>query len=289
MPGKNLPDFIIAGAPKAGTSALINYLNRSPECSCITTLQNGSEPHFFSRNYQKGVSWYNKLFENLEANQCYGEKSVSYMVYPHAARRIFDLIPRVKLIFVLRNPVDRAFSQYKANYQRGTEFLSFKKAIKQEKFRRFFFKNNYSYIQRGQYMDFLKPYFDFFDYEQLYFIIYEEFKSNPSMVLSDLSDFIGIDRHFIKSSDFHERKNVSLLPENNFIQLPITFYKKFIRPRIIDSPIDKWLLRIEKENLSEQGFTKIEPTFRMRLLRHFKPYNEFLAQAIGKDLTFWND
>lgn len=136
----NKPDFIIAGAAKSGTTSLAQHLNQSKEISCILTLD-GSELHFFSKNFHKGHKWYTNLFSDLPSSTLLGEKSVSYLESKYAATRIKSFVPYIKLIFMLRNPIDRAYSQYKSNAQRGKEIFSFETAIKLEKIRNKYFKN----------------------------------------------------------------------------------------------------------------------------------------------------
>lgn len=178
---------------------------------CITQLNNGQEPHFFSKEYGRGLDWYSSLFSNLDQGKIVGEKSVSYMTNPDAVNRIRSTLPEVKLIFVLRNPIDRAYSQYKANVQRGTEYLSFDRALDSEQRRRKFFKNNYSYLERGYYVSPLNRYYSLFNKDQIHVVIYEEFVKNPKEILEGICTFLKVERDFIERIDFSRRYNVSRL------------------------------------------------------------------------------
>ena len=93
----NKPDFIIAGAAKSGTTSLIKYLSYSNEVFCLTTLKNGHEVNFFSKNFKKGYKWYSSLFSSFSKNQIIGEKSVSYMENKQAPERILEFCPNVNL------------------------------------------------------------------------------------------------------------------------------------------------------------------------------------------------
>ncbi|RLF35719.1 MAG: sulfotransferase, partial [Thermoplasmata archaeon] len=110
-----LPNFVIAGPPKSGTTSLLFYLERHPDVFVI------NEPHFFSRNYEKGIEWYESLFEKHKKEKAVGEKSPSYFFDPKVPLRIKKHIPDVKLIFIFRDPIKRAYSEYWHNVIHGTE------------------------------------------------------------------------------------------------------------------------------------------------------------------------
>src|SRR5689334_8975756 len=116
-----LPDFIIIGAQKGGTTSLYNYLIEHP----LIKSARRKEVHYFDRNFHKGVSWYKAFFptslekyyaENiLKKDFITGEGSPEYLFYPHCAEKAVRVLPQAKIIALLRNPVDRAYSQYRHN------------------------------------------------------------------------------------------------------------------------------------------------------------------------------
>ena len=173
---RTLPDFLIIGAQKGGTTSLYLYLNEHPNIGGAVI----KEVSFFDKNYHQGLAWYRAQFPTplrklytrdvRKQNYIVGEASPGYLIYPHAPERIAKILPRVKLIALLRNPVERAYSQYRHNVERGYEQLSFADAIEAEEERTraekekvlndaqynstAFFR--YSYLARGVYVDQLK-------------------------------------------------------------------------------------------------------------------------------------
>lgn len=283
-----LPDFIIAGAPKTGSSSLINYLGLSPKISCVTTLSNGSEPHFFSNRYNNGIDWYANLFNNLPKGNLMGEKSVSYLHYKEAPKRIKKWCPNVKLIFLLRNPVDRAYSQYKANIQKGTEIFSFEHAVKYEKFRLKFFKNNYSYVSRGLYAKQLKPFMELFPRENILFLLTEELKQEPINSITKIYEFLDIDILENEIEFSSENHNVSRVPKFPILQLPFMVYRKTIGNKLRIKSLNKLVYSLEQAGLTSKKFRPISPKLREYLLDYYKPFNENLSSLANLDLQLWN-
>lgn len=281
------PEFIVAGAPKAGTTALINLLNESPDVDCITHLPNGQEPHFFSKGYHLGLQYYQTLFEKLDSNKIIGEKSVSYMTDKNAALRIHNHFPGVKLLFVLRNPIDRAYSQYKANVQRGTEYLSFKKAIRHEKLRTKVFKNNYSYLERGYYARMLENYYNLFPKHQIHITIYEKFAVDPEGCIKEICTFLGVDDSFIRNLDFNKKYNESIRPKFKFPQFFVMLYRKYSPLSLRKGFFNKAISKIESSNKINKPFPKIDLRVRQELMKMYNTPNEQLQKMTGADLSLW--
>src|SRR5947209_12357751 len=133
-----LPDFLIIGGERCGTSSLYYYLTEQPSIISAST----KETHFFDENFAKGIDWYRAQFpfvlqkqytkKVLKQDFLTGEGTPYYMLYPHAPRRTFELVPQVKLIALLRNPVDRAYSKYWIEKMGEFDTWSFEDAIKGE-------------------------------------------------------------------------------------------------------------------------------------------------------------
>src|SRR5262249_39356681 len=102
------PDFLIIGAQKSGTTALVKFLNKH-----LFVKIPKEEIHFFDLHYDKGVDWYQQQFSQKQSSlEVIGEKSPYYLFHPTAPKYVQELYPKMKLIVILRNPVDRAYSQY---------------------------------------------------------------------------------------------------------------------------------------------------------------------------------
>ena len=133
-----LPDFLIIGAARSGTTSLYQYLTEHP--SIIPGV--GKEIYFFDKKFKKGINWYKSFFptkfsmaiiKNKQKTKCItGEATPRYLHYPHAPKRIFEFLPKIKLIVLLRNPIDRAYSHYQMEVSSGNEELSFEESIEKE-------------------------------------------------------------------------------------------------------------------------------------------------------------
>jgi hypothetical protein len=182
------PDFLIIGAQKGGTTSLYRYLIKHPRIKWASR----KEVHFFDRHYTKGMDWYRAQFpvKDNRSNFITGEATPAYIFHPLAAERISAEFPAVKLILVVRNPVDRAFSQYKMYVRKGLETRSFEQALAQERKmverekakivasgnKGYWSREHayFSYASRGIYLDQIKHFMNYFDKKQLLVISSED-------------------------------------------------------------------------------------------------------------------
>ena len=209
---RRLPDFIIIGAQKSGTTSLFNYLSRHPQVIPSFT----KEVHYFDGGkdpgidtYARGSGWYRAHFPIKTMSGRYtltGEASPLYIFNPAVPQRIFRLLPQVKLIALLRNPVERAVSHYYHERRKGREPLSILEAFDSEAKRiqtalqEKDYKNlnfiNFTYLKRGLYAEQLERYFNFFDKNQILIIKSENFFTNPGRAMIPVCRFLGIDHNF---------------------------------------------------------------------------------------------
>ena len=191
-------NFLIIGAQKAGTTALHQYLELHPDVKTAAK----KELHFFNDEAiysSKKVDFriYEKQFGTFEKGKIYGECTPIYLYWKDCSNRIFEYNPRIKLIAVLRNPVDRAFAQWNMEYGRGFEHESFSDAIRLEKERLESSPKGqhqvYSYIHRGMYARQIERYKKLFPDNQLLFVKYEDFRKNQETTLNQVFDFLGLD------------------------------------------------------------------------------------------------
>jgi hypothetical protein len=204
-PLRRRPAFLILGAQKAGTSTLYDLLGRHPQVIPATV----KEVHFFDLHFGRGVGWYRSHFPLLWRGgpaAITGEASPYYLFHPHCARRIAALLPEVKLIVLLRDPVARAYSHFQHKRRDGGETLSFEEAIAREPERlhgeheRLLADETYhshahqhfSYLARGQYLEQLQAYHQFFRREQMLVLSSEEFFARPCEVYARVLRFLGL-------------------------------------------------------------------------------------------------
>ncbi len=191
----NRVNFIICGAQKAGTTALYALLSEHPEIG----TGDKKEIHFFDREPYLNIPFvsqnrYHHHFRDVLEKPIVMEATPIYMYWKPVAERIYKYNPSCKLLFILRDPAERAYSQYKMEYGRGKESLSFDEAIeaeingivnKQDRVR--------SYVDRGRYAEQLKRYFHYFTKEQMMILDYEKFKLHPKHTVYEILGFLGLD------------------------------------------------------------------------------------------------
>jgi hypothetical protein len=215
--GRSLPDFVIIGAQKAGTTSLIRYLRDHPD----VLLEPGvGEVHFFDNHWDKGEAFYRSHFPRASRLQKHreqtgrttltGEKTPYYLFHPLAPERSAKIIPDARLIALLRNPAERAASHHKMNLNAGDEMLSFGDAIEAEPSRidgalqRIADgtapagggpANLYSYAARGRYAEQLDRWLRYYSREQLLVLRSEDLLTDPESAYGEVLSFLGLASH----------------------------------------------------------------------------------------------
>ncbi len=214
------PDFLIAGAQKAGTSALDNYLRRHPDIGMAQV----KEVHFFNndqwfRTIGHHYLGYESLFDFKSGAKIYGEATPDYIYWEPSCQRIWTYHPGIKLVFVLRNPIERAFSSWNMEYDRKMETRDFSYCIRHEDQR---LKaalpqqsHQHAYVDRGFYAGQIRRFMRFFYPEQMLFVKYEDFKTNQEIALKKILRFLGVDPDKMDYSPeiVHQREKHALLTE----------------------------------------------------------------------------
>src|SRR5438874_1739426 len=219
-PIRMMPDFIIIGTQKGGTTSLYRYLIEHP---CIAPIYI-KEPHFFDIYFYKGLQWYRAHFPTTvgkyyarhiqKHDLITGEASPYYLFHPQAARRVAKTLPKARLIVLLRNPIDRAYSQYQhQTRQRGVEPLTFEEALECEEKRLAgeeekllkddkycsFNHRHYSYLARSKYIEQLPTWMSIFPKEQ--FLIHGGMRRGTDAVYSYLAENTKIGPGYRKEVD----------------------------------------------------------------------------------------
>lgn len=204
-----IPEFIIVGTMKSGTSTLRHYVSQHPEI-----YMPSGEVHFFYEegrgNWQKGLQWYKSQFQEASPDQITGEKTTTYSYLPDTAERIHDILPDVKLIWIFRDPIDRAYSNYWHAVCGGAEPLGFAEAVRREDERDIW----KGYVRRSQYAEQVDRYLDHFDREQMHFCLFEDLKTEPESLLKQLFQFLDVDPRYSERLNQRARKNVTHIPRS---------------------------------------------------------------------------
>lgn len=291
----NLPNFIVAGAPRCGTTSLYRYLQEHP----AIYMSPQKETNFFAfkdtelnfkgpcgdRLENKSVTnikEYKKLFQQTEEENAIGEASPAYLQWPGTAKRINDKIPNVKLIFILRNPIDRAYSDFlNMNRLNWETTSSFKEALKQEKNRK---KQGwgpyYYYKEKGLYGKQLKKYFEYFSEENIKIIFFKNFKNNTQKVLENVFKFLEVDDNFTPEKKVYNASKVSLEK----------IYKEITSKNFLKKVFSKKLPKRIWRNLKDFKFSKnkLDKKTKKELYDFYKKDMEELEQLLENKQINWH-
>lgn len=198
------PDFVIIGTQRGGTTSLHRYLGAHPRVSTPST----KELHFITDHFERGLDWYLGQFpDGLAPGTLIGEATPYAIFHPLAPRRLREIAPEAKVIVLLRNPVDRAYSHYLLERARGDELLEFSAALDAEPQRlkdeeaklshdpayRSKPHKHYSYMARGDYLPQLTRWFDFFPREQFLVVRSEDLYQRSAETYARVAEFLGLE------------------------------------------------------------------------------------------------
>ncbi len=286
-----LPNFIIVGAPKAGTTSLYHYLSEHPQ----VFMSEPKEVNFFSKEeiieqglyYQdfkaKDLEGYKKLFDKATDRMAVGEGSVSYLFYSDTPNKIKETIPDVKIIILLRDPVSRGFSHYLMDYRMGLVDLPYEEIVykkSQHKYQDLYYQQ---YVELGLYYEQVKRYIDIFGENQIKIYLQEDLRNDPNSVIADLYEYLEIDKSFIPNTD--KEHNTFSMPKNGLIQ-------KLYGSHVIRATLSKLFPNTLKEYVLSTFFEQdkkpeLSSKTRDYLLKLYRPDIEKLEKLIDRDLSDW--
>ncbi|MEU8233533.1 sulfotransferase domain-containing protein [Actinoplanes sp. NPDC048967] len=225
-----LPDFLVIGTKRGGTTSLWRYLIQHPLVPRLFPAWNTKTSHYFEENWPRGEAWYRSHFPTVKQRAALerkhgappkvGEAAPLYMFHPLVAARVARLMPRARMVVLLRDPVERAYSHWKERRTEGVEPLDFAAALAAEESRtagereklladpNYFSEayDWYSYRARGRYLEHLTPWLDHFDREQLLFVASETLYREPAATYARILDFIGLPPYDLGAYDvFNDR------------------------------------------------------------------------------------
>ena len=284
-------DFFIVGAPKAGTTSLYHYLNEHPQVEM--SLQ--KEPDYFSdkaiqsqglyysKNRIDTEEKYNTLFNTQKKDVIFGEGSVSYLFYPTVSQDIKAYNPIAKIIIMLRNPIDRAFSHYLMDYRLGLVSDSFEDIINKKSKHKNAHLFYQQYIKVGEYATQLKRYFDIFDKENILLVDYEDFKSDVTGTVNSVYSFLNVSTE--SAVDVNKKHNTFTMPKNKLIRFMYSFVVirnilSFIFPKNMVKAVRLILFRKDKK-------PKLLEETSNQLKHYFSNDVRLLESIIGKDYSKW--
>ncbi len=278
------PNFLIVGAPKAGTTSLYAWLKQHPD-ACMSRVK---EPHYFLK--KKGMTdWseYLALFDGAAGKKAIGEASPSYLAMPESPAWIEEALGRdVRIIILLREPVARAFSSYSHRVMEGLESIpSFEAALQRERAMldraELAGERPIGYCQRGLYYEQVKRYLDRFGADRVRVYLFDDLTKNQAQTFADVCRFLGIDDTFRPRLD---PSNVSRLPRSVALQCRL----RQLRDASPLPPL-RWVARAGMRLNVQMGHEKrkLSPETRAWLRDYFHDDIQKLATLIGRDLTAW--
>lgn len=281
-----LPNFLVIGAHRSGTTSLYSYFRQHPQIYMPAWIK---EARFFCYDPDDPVhraksraifpvrtlEEYTALFDEVRGQVAIGEASPEYLRNSIAGARIHQLIPHARLIASLRNPVDRAYSEYMMKVRSGNELRSFEQVCREER----------EWLERNLYFNNLQRYTALFSRDQLKVILFEEMRDTPLAVVQDCFRFLGVDDRFVP--DVERRHNTGGLPKNRMV------YRLFSNSTLRRAA-RKWLperVRTVVSRVKERGMVSLplaEET-RQRLMKYFADDIGRLEELLGMDLSIWRN
>lgn len=294
-PTTRLPDFLIIGAMKAGTTTLHKVLARHP----ALVMSRVKEPGYFSRPevWARGRTWYATLFDEAGEDQLCAESSTCYSRWPHfgdVAGRIHEHLPGVKLIYIMRHPVERAYSHYSHNMRYGVS-MGLEEAIEADP----------SIVDAGRYMTQIERYLQYFRREQMCFLTMDQLKDDPAGCLHTCQAFLGVEQHDLLASGavaanrtgekFAKHRLLTVLRRVRRapgVALVADRCGPEARERLLWAVHHRLMGSFIGRRLADQHRHRLEPmtpSVRRRLLERFEPEMRRLEEFLGWDLSAWRE
>jgi hypothetical protein len=301
----NLPNFLIVGAPKSGTTSIFNYLSQHPQIYMCPI----KEPRFITAQFLqfplKGIGddkvekqiikdfdSYKSLFKDVKEELAIGEASVDTLYrYKDAIKIIKKYFGEVKIIIILRNPIQRAFSQYSHLIRQSREFLSFGDALKAEGERKSMnWAFGWFYKDVGLYYEQVDAYLK--NFKEVKVLLYDELIEDPLTLIQDIYSFLGVRSNF--SPDIKIKYNVSGVPKIKFIHTILNkpnFLKSLIKSaaRLVLNEDKIKRLKNTKEKIIGRNLEKQQLSLETKeyLINFYRENILKLQCLLNKDLSNW--
>ena len=282
-----LPTFIVAGAAKSGTTAIWNYLRTHPEI-CVSWMK---EPNFFitsipNARYQKGLAWYESLFRPTQSTKAIGDVSPSYMTCQESPQLIFQTLPKVQLLFIFRDPVERIYSQYRYALHRGLDLPSFEQ----------FVGKRHPYLEQAihnsSYHLHIKRYLDVFPEEQVLIWLYEDWRNDPVAFMRSIYQSLGVSTDYI-APDLGVRYNRTQIARFPRMQRLLGLTGR----KVMSITMHPWLFSFLREvrsklwqlNSVKNQPTSMSPALRQELVEEMAETISAIEKYLYRPLPAWRE
>lgn len=273
-----LPNFLGIGVPRGGSTWLHALLATHPDVYMPTRRK---EVRFFDRDYGRGLDWYASFFPNDEEAERYraiGEISPQYYKCAACAERIFQTLPRGKLIIILRHPINRAYSVYGFHLQRRNFKGSFDDFLTQRP----------QILEQGYYSRYLDQYMRYFDRDQLLVLLFENAVADLDATKAEIGEFLGVDPRQFPPAAGSEKVNASTLPKYRFAYKIATLVGQRLNRWHMDGVVDL-VRRLQIERLLAQGrsMPPLDPEVKARRSALYAEDFDRLERVYHVDLSRW--
>lgn len=264
-------DFLIIGAAKSATTWLQRALQADP-----TVSMPDPELHYFSRFYDRGHGWYFDQFPKTQGGELTGEKSNSYLDTPAAAERISLLLPHAKLIVQLRNPVERAYSDYCMLYRRGEVSGDIDAHLGTS-------NADNRFLAGGCYCEQLQRYRRYFPESQVLVLLFEDMIANPQAQIKQVRDFLGLAKdisQIVLPNKVKDRRDAMVSLRLRTTLKPL---KPFLRPFRANAAF----AALRSRFASEVTYPPLTAELRGRLVGFYSAEMDRMAELLKRDLSCW--
>ncbi|WP_428630642.1 sulfotransferase family protein [Sphingopyxis sp.] len=269
------PSFLIIGAVKAATTWLLEQLQVNPHL-----YMPDPEPHYFSSEYHRGESYYRSFFDTYATTgRLLGEKSADYLAHPQAAQRLAAMVPNARLVVQFRNPIERAYSDYKMLYRRGTVRLAPEDYLTSRD------SSQPRFLNDGLYAEHMRRWLDYFPQEQLHAILFDDVKQDAKEVVDSVSRHLGVDPVFDLGQSTKRANDGS----ERFLPMP---FRKALSPfKGLVAPLrgSTWFETARDIFASEIAYPPLSADLRERLSDFYAEDIADLGAMLGRDLTHWTN
>lgn len=242
--------------------------------------------HFFDIHYVKGFDWYQQFYTDYAGEKAIGDTTVSYVRDPSVPRRIAEFDSNAKLLFSLRNPIDRAFSHYWHEKKKRKIAFKFEEVF-----------TNYdlyqSWVVPGFYYQHLERFYKYFPKEHVLVILVDDIEKDPQATIRQVFAFLGVDAHFVPSV-LHRRANTAWYQpvglekaEQNLRTLLVKPIWELMPEQVRKSVQNRYFGRLSLGKIESEYDRGMDKDVRAQLHEIFRPENEKLAELINRDLSFW--
>ena len=289
-----LPNFLIIGVQKAGTTSIYNYLQEHPQ----VFMSKVKETNFLEKDWENlppeqqnkngivTVEKYAELFRDVKNEKAIGEASPNYLFhYESSAARIKKYVPEAKLIVVLRNPVERAYSDHLMHLRDAIGYRSLSEQIKHSSHKSFILRKGFYYLP-------LKHYFEQFGREQIQVFFYEDLCNNPHSFMQEMYKFLEVDAKFTPNTT--KKAQVAKVPKNktinnllqrkNMLRNTVAKIMKTVVPLETRQKLRDRLIEFNSHAKQEVPLSKKE---RQQLIELYREDILNLQDLVGRDLSSW--